>query len=59
MLINSLKNVTERETPFEKKILFVFVFDFMMHLWHTEVPGPGIEFELQLLTYRCGNAGTF
>ena len=28
--------------------LFVF---FGPHLWHTEGPGPGVESELQLLTY--------
>ena len=38
----------------------VFLVLFLPHLWHMEIPGPGIESELPLRPASgCGNAGSF
>ena len=35
---------------------FFFFFFLGLHLWHMEVPGPGVKWELKLLTYTTGTA---
>ena len=36
--------------------LFFFLFFLHSHLWHMEVPRPGVEFELQLSVYTTATS---
>ena len=37
-------------------LIFIFFAFFGPHLWHMEVPRPGVEFELQLPAYTTATA---